>query len=81
MPAPSPSHARDPALVALGAAIRARRREIGLSQEDLAHLSQVDRSYMSSLERGTQNAGVLVVQRVAKASELTLAALFERAGL
>lgn len=81
MPSPSPSHARDPALVALGEAIRERRKEIGLSQEHLAHLSEVDRSYMSALERGTQNVGVLVLKRVAQASGLKLATLVERAGL
>jgi DNA-binding XRE family transcriptional regulator len=75
MPMPSPKHALDPALVALGMAIRATRKARGISQEELAHLSQVDRSYMSSIERGTQNPGLMVVVRIASGIGISVAEL------
>ncbi|MDN6883831.1 helix-turn-helix transcriptional regulator [Variovorax sp. CAN2819] len=81
MPIPSPKHALDPALVALGLAIRATRQARGLSQEELAHRSHVDRSYMSSIERGTQNPGIMVVIRIASGIGISLEELAAQAGI
>ncbi|MGJ7499354.1 helix-turn-helix domain-containing protein [Variovorax sp. ZT5P49] len=81
MPISSPRHAQNPALVALGAAIRSARLEQGISQEELAHRSSIDRSYMSSIERGSQNPGVVSVLRIAGALEMTVAELFMKAQL
>lgn len=81
MPNASPRHAHDPALVALGAAIRAARIERGVSQEELAHRSAVDRSYLSSIERGAQNPGIVSILRVANALEMTATELFAEAAL
>ncbi|AFU97804.1 helix-turn-helix domain-containing protein [Simiduia agarivorans] len=38
--------------VALGQHVRRLRKQRGLSQEQLAHLARLDRSYMSRIERG-----------------------------
>ena len=81
MPIASPRHAYDPALVALGAAIRAARRERGVSQEELADRAKLDRSYMSSIERGQQNPGVVLILRVATALDMTATELFAEAEL
>ncbi|WP_019657957.1 helix-turn-helix domain-containing protein [Variovorax atrisoli] len=81
MPAPSPKHARDPALVALGAAIRSMRKARGLSQEDLAHRSDLDRAYMSSIERGAQNPGVMAIVGIAKGIGVTVTELVAEAKL
>ena len=81
MPTPSPKHAQDPALVALGRAIRLARASNGISQEELAHRSQIDRSYMSSIERGIQNPGVMTLLQIAKAVEVRLSDLIAKAGL
>jgi len=77
----SSRHANDPALVALGAAIRRCRRVQGISQEELAHRSAIDRSYMSSIERGGQNPGILSVLRVAHAMDMTMTELMAEAEL
>lgn len=77
----SSRHANDPALVALGAAIRRCRRAQGISQEELAHRSAIDRSYMSSIERGGQNPGMLSVLRVAHAMDMTMTELMAEAEL
>lgn len=81
MPILSPRHAHDPVLVSLGAAIRRARLERGLSQEELAHRSAVDRSYMSSIERGGQNPGIVSVARIARAMEMTMTELMAEAEL
>ena len=43
------------------------RREAGLSQEALADLAKVARSYMSDVERGARNPTLRVVERIAVA--------------
>ena len=68
-------------LVALGDAIRRSRRARGISQEELAHRSAIDRSYMSSIERGGQNPGIVSVQRIAYAMEMTMTELMAEAEL
>ena len=60
----------DPLLRTIGLTIRALRRERGLSQESLAELAQIDRSYMSSVERGLRNVSVLNVARIAAALDV-----------
>jgi transcriptional regulator with XRE-family HTH domain len=81
MPTPSPKHAHDPALVALGETIRSLRKAQGISQEELAHRSQVDRAYMSSIERGTQNPGVMTIFRIAEGMNISVAEIFAVAKL
>lgn len=81
MPITSPRYANDPVLIALGEAIRRSRRVRGISQEELAHRSEIDRSYMSSIERGGQNPGVVSVSRIARALEMSLAELMAEADL
>jgi transcriptional regulator with XRE-family HTH domain len=60
----------DPLLRTIGLTIRALRRERGLSQEALAALAHIDRSYMSSVERGLRNVSVLNVARIAAALDV-----------
>jgi len=81
MPAASPRHKYDPTLIALGSAIRNARLQRGLSQEELAHRATIDRAYMSSIERGGQNPGIMSILRIASAMEMTLAQLAEEARL
>lgn len=81
MPTPSPKYAHAPVLVSLGEAIRSLRKSQGISQEELAHRSQVDRAYMSSIERGTQNPGVMTIIRIADAMGISVAEIFTMAKL
>jgi transcriptional regulator with XRE-family HTH domain len=81
MPVASPQYADHPALLALGAAIRQARLEKKVSQEELAHRSAIDRSYLSSIERGQQNPGVASLLRVADALEMSASELLRRAQL
>ncbi len=75
MAKPSPKYAGDKALVRLGAAIRQRRKEIGLSQETLAVDAGLDRSYMGGVERGEHNLSVMNLQRIAIALQTKMSSL------
>lgn len=78
MPVPSP-HAKDPALLAIGAAIRSLRQARGISQEELAHRCGIERSYMSSIERGLQNSSVIALMRIVRAIGVSLEELIREA--
>lgn len=45
--------------------LKAMRQAKGLSQEELAHQADIDRTYVSSLERCIYNASIDVVERLA----------------
>jgi transcriptional regulator with XRE-family HTH domain len=76
MPAASPRYAHDPVLVSFGNAVRRARHLRGLSQEELADRAGIDRSYMSSVERGGQNVGLMIIARIAYALNMAAAELF-----
>lgn len=63
----------------LAAAIRERRKEIGISQEALAAAAGVHRTYASSIERARVAISIEVAERIAIALDLTLSELFSRA--
>ena len=58
--------------------LRRHRRAARLSQEELAHRSDIDRTYVSSLERGVYAASIDVVDRLATALEIQAADLLVR---
>ena len=70
-----------PALAALGDAIRRIRRNQGISQERLALLADIDRSYVGRVERGDNNVAVLTLLKLANALGTTVAQLMKQAKL
>lgn len=52
---------------AFGARVRALRKEAGLSQEELAHRAELDRSYVGQVERGERNITLDNIHRLASA--------------
>lgn len=61
--------------VKLGAAIRRRRQALGLSQEALAALAGVNRTYLGEIERGAVDVSALYLQRIADGLDLKLSEL------
>lgn len=51
----------------LGAIVRKRRTEQGISQESLANLAGLHRTYISMLERGIRNPSLTVILQLAEA--------------
>ena len=77
---PSPSFAGNPALVGLGAVIRAERQAQGLSQEALADKANIDRSYMGGIERGEHNIAIMNLLKIADALGMKASSLLSKAG-
>ena len=68
---------RDAILVAFGQSVRQRREARQFTQEVLAEKADLDRTYISDIERGTRNPGVKNVVRLARALGVTSAKLME----
>ncbi|WP_240540263.1 helix-turn-helix transcriptional regulator [Paracoccus sp. pheM1] len=58
--------------------LRAARQARGLSQEELAHRADIDRTYISSLERRVYGASIDVVDRLASVLEMEASDLLKR---
>jgi transcriptional regulator with XRE-family HTH domain len=54
----------------LGENVRYHRKLKGMTQEQLALESDMERSYVSDLERGTRNPSVRALGRIAKALQI-----------
>lgn len=64
---------------ALADNLRRYRQELGLSQEELAHRAEIDRTYISALERCVYAASIDVVDRLATALGVEAADLLRKA--
>lgn len=62
-------------LLELGKRIRYRRKSFGWSQEELAHVADIDRSYVGGVERGERNLTFTVLCRLCEALGCDVAAL------
>ena len=62
-------------LKALGAAVRAAREEQGLSQEELGFEADLDRTYISGIERGVRNPTVTTLLRITRALDAELSSV------
>jgi transcriptional regulator with XRE-family HTH domain len=58
------------AVVLLGLNVRKYRKLRGMTQEELGLETEMERSYVSDLERGTRNPSVRAVGRLAKALQV-----------
>ena len=58
--------------------LRELRQANGLSQEELAHQAEIDRTYVSALERSVYAAGIDVVDRLARVLGVEVADLLKR---
>ena len=65
----------DAVLKELGKRVRARRKALGLAQEQLALVTDIDRSYVGRIERGEQNLSFTVLCRLCRGLECDVAAL------
>jgi transcriptional regulator with XRE-family HTH domain len=79
MARPFPEYEQHPELAAIGAAIKSFRVGKGLSQEALADLAEIDRSYMGGIERGQHNVALINLVKIAEALGTTLEKLAAKA--
>lgn len=69
----------DEFLIAFGQAVRRAREARGMSQEDLGFEAELDRTYVSGIERGVRNPTVKSIFRFAKALGVPPSVLMRRA--
>jgi len=58
---------KNPVLLTLGANIRECRMQRGISQEKLAELASLHRTYVGGIERGERNVSLLNIVKIAHA--------------
>ena len=68
-----------PRLAAFGAAVREHRERRGLSQEELGFEAELDRTYVSGIERGVRNPTLTTIWKLAEALGATPSRLLKAA--
>lgn len=59
-----------------GKRLRELRQKANLSQEELAHLAGLDRSYIGGVERGERNVSLINIHKIAQALRVHPRGLF-----
>jgi transcriptional regulator with XRE-family HTH domain len=61
----------------IGNKLKAFRIERRLSQETLAHLADIDRTYVHDIEKGTRNISIVVLEKLANALNIPIKDFFD----
>lgn len=72
---------RQDALLLFGMRVRELRSEKAISQEELAALTELDRTYISGIERGKRNLSLKNILKIASALNVTASQLLDIKGL
>ena len=72
-----PTRASHPVLKKVGTRLRKLRTAKGWSQERLALAADMDRSYVSGLERGEFNVSLIALAKLARALDVRLGTLVD----
>jgi len=68
---------RDRTLVSFGRNVAKIRNDRGFSQDKLAEKADLDRTFVSGIERGIRNPGIKTVLRIARALNVDVSELFK----
>ena len=60
----------------VGARIKELRHAAGISQEKLAFLAGIDRTYLASVENGKRNISIINLEKIVKALNCSLSDFF-----
>ena len=61
-----------------GIVLKELRLEKGLSQESLANQSEIDRTYISDIEKGERNISLKIIERLSETLQISLSELFKK---
>lgn len=61
-----------------GLILKELRQEKGLSQESLANQSDIDRTYISDIEKGERNISLNIIERLSVTLQISLSELFKK---
>lgn len=64
-------------LLALGQLVKQQRTALGISQEELGFRANLDRTYISGVERGVRNPSITALVSLASGLGITVANLLE----
>lgn len=59
-----------------GLKVKSLREEKGFSIEQLANISNVDRNYISDIEKGQRNVSITIIEKIIQALDLDFATFF-----
>jgi len=62
--------------IVVGKRVKELRNKLGISQEELADLASLDRTYITSVECGRRNISIVNIEKLAIALKVTLAEFF-----
>lgn len=62
---------------AVGKRIKELRNKLGISQEELADIAGLDRTYITSVERGHRNISIVNIEKLSNALKVTLTEFFD----
>lgn len=60
----------------VGIRIKAERKRLGLSQEELSQKARISANFLGHIERGTKRTSLKTVENIARALEIPISALF-----
>ena len=63
-------------LEAIGKKIVSRRKELNMTQEDLAYSANIDRTYVGNIENGRQNISIAILYKLAQALKMEIKDFF-----
>ena len=63
--------------IRFGRRLRELRLEKGWSQETLANLAEIDRTYIPGIESGKRNVSLVVIEKLANVFDITISEIFE----
>lgn len=81
MARPNKQSSLHPELAHFGLVVREIRLEKSISQEALADLVGLDRSYIGGVERGEHNLALINIKRIADGLGLSISQIMEKANL
>jgi transcriptional regulator with XRE-family HTH domain len=64
--------------IKFGLIIKQLRIEKGLSQEKLALAADIDRTYISDIEKGNRNVSIVMIERLANYFQISINELFKK---
>ncbi len=76
-----PHRPHDPILRCFGLAVRSERKRQRISQEQLALLADLNRTYMGGVERGEENISLKSIAKIAAVLQVKPSALLSEGGM
>lgn len=62
--------------ILVGKRVKELRNRLGISQEELADIAELDRTYITSVECGKRNISIVNIEKLAKALKVSLTEFF-----